>query len=112
MTTLTTQPEAQGGYFGSLAADLLGLAREAVTRGGVRVYVKTNLGPEFPVSGGGGGGLGDLLGLKAGVVVRDKAGAKLASYGGYPATDPMRAAVLWGSVALVAFLLVRGVLKR
>jgi hypothetical protein len=104
--------EAAGGYFGQLGADLLGIAREAVSSGGVRVYVKTNLGPEVRVSGSDGRGLADALGIRAAVVVRDRDGRKIAGYGEYPATDPLRAGALWGAVALAVYLLLRGVLKR
>lgn len=99
-------------YWQGLSESVSALARDAVSSGGVRVYVKTNFGPEFPVSGGDGPGLAELVGLKAGVVVRDRRGAKLASYGGYPPTDPARVALLLALAGLLGFVLIRGVFKR
>jgi hypothetical protein len=98
-------------YLAALGADLGELARDAFRSGGVRVFVKTNLGPEFPVSGGG-GGLADALGLQAGVVLRDRQGNRIASYGGYPPTDPFRVALLVAAAGALGFLLLRGVLRR
>jgi hypothetical protein len=109
-------------YFAGLLDRALGLARDYVGDG-VRVSVKTNFGPELPVaraqlsSGGGAGGEGSpggisgLLGVKAAVIVRNKDGEILATYGEVPKTEPWRALVAILLVAGVGFLIVRGALK-
>lgn len=104
--------------------DILGIARSYVAGGGVRVSVKTNFGPELPVyagqldrgggaSGGQGGGfsISRLVGLKAAVIVRDGRGATIATYGDYPATEPLRAVLALLALGALGFVLVRGVLK-
>lgn len=103
--------------------DVLGIARSYVAGGGVRVAVKTNFGPELPVyagelsrsggasSGGQGGALSRLVGLKAAVIVRDGRGATLATYGDYPATEPLRAVLALLALGALGFILVRGVLR-
>lgn len=109
------------------ADEVLGIADDYVRSGGVRINVKTNLGPEFTVatssitsgggatgSGGGGSssdGLLGLLGVRAAVIVRDRSGHRLATYGEVPATQPWRVAALVGVVALVTVLIVRGAIK-
>lgn len=88
------------------------LAGELLESGGVQVWVKTNLGPPLRVAGGAGGGLADALGLKAAVLVTDRQGRKLASYGTPPPTEPMRVALLIAVAGVLGFLLLRGGLKR
>lgn len=102
---------ARVSFLDELAGELGSVAREAVASGGVRVFVKTNLGPELAVTGGG-SGLFDALGIKAGVIVRDKHGNTLASHGGYPATDPLKVALLVAVAGALGFILLRGVLRR
>lgn len=101
-------------YLESLGSQLGALAGDIVRSGGVRVYVKTNLGPEVAVTGTGNAqrGLLDLLGLKAAVVVRDRDGRRIAGYGDPPATDPFRVALLVTVAGALGFVLLRGVLKR
>lgn len=107
---------------GDALDDILGIARSYVAGGGVRVSVKTNFGPELSVyagelsrgaSGGQGGGfsLSRLVGLKAAVIVRDGRGATIATYGDYPATEPLRAVLALLALGALGFVLVRGVLK-
>jgi len=107
------------------ADELVGIAGDYVRSGGIQVAVKTNLGPEFTVAtssmrsgggsgqggGSGGGGLLSLLGVRASVVVRDKSGNRIATYGEYPQTSYIRAAVAAGLVAVVAGVFVRGLMK-
>lgn len=93
--------------------DQLGeLAGELLESGGVQVWVKTNLGPPWRVSGGEGGGLAELLGLKAAVLVTDRSGRRLASYGTPPPTEPLKVALLVAVAGALGFLLLRGGLKR
>jgi hypothetical protein len=98
---------------------VIGLAGDVAGGGSVRVSVKTNLGPELEVatvdlgsSGGGGGqstgGLSSLFGVKAAVILRNDAGATLATFGEPPATEPLRLALLAGVALLVLVLAVRG----
>jgi len=90
---------------------------------GVVVEVKTNYGPAIPIytgsSGdagapaGGGNPLWRLIGLKAGVVVRDRRnGNVLASYGGQPATDPVRVSIAASLLAVGVLVAVRAIVKR
>lgn len=94
--------------------DLGELASDALSSSSVRVAVKTNLGPEFEVAGGesDGGGLARALGIKAAVIVRDRSGRELFRYGDPPPTNPALVVVLLAVVAVLGFVLVRGVLKR
>lgn len=105
-----------------LVDGLLGLAGDYL-RGGLRVSVKTNYTPEIPVAGvalerGGSSSssagrslLGELLGVKAAVIVRNAQGAVVTTIGEPPATSAWRAALALGLLAGVCFLLVRGALK-
>lgn len=79
----------------------------------VRAYIKTNLGPPIPIytgASGDGGGLLDLLGIKAGLIVTDGQGRTLATYGEPAETDPVRAAVLLLALGVSVFVLSRGIL--
>lgn len=104
-------PEARD-YLGNLLGEVSGIAADYVRTGGVRVSVKTNLGPEIPVYSGSGGSGSNLLGIKAGVIVRNRDGGVIATYGDPPATDPIRVAMLVLVVTLLGIALVRGVLPR
>lgn len=86
------------------------IAGQALTGGGVRVAVKTNLGPEFEV--GEGAGLTRALGIRAAVIVRDRRGRLLFTHGDPPPTNPLLVAVLAAAIALLAFTLLRGLVKR
>lgn len=112
-------------YFASLASDVVDIAGDYL-RSGVRVSVKTNYGPELPIfsgsaeggsgsSGGGRGGfgLGKLIGFKAAVIVRNRDGHVIATYGGTPpATEPVRLVGLLVVLGAIGFVLVRGVWPR
>lgn len=111
------------GTWEQFADGVLDLAGDYVRSGGVSIAVKTNYGPEVklasssiapsgaPGGGGGGGGVLDLLGVRAAVVVRDRDGKRLASYGDYPPTEPLRVLGLVVVVALLGVVLVRGVMR-
>ena len=100
-------------YFQTIAEEVIDLAGDYVRGGGLRVSVKTNLGPELPVyNGGSSGGLIDLLGIKAGVIVRGKDGGVIASYGDPPPTEPIKVVLLALVVGLIGIALIRGVLPR
>lgn len=86
------------------------LAGQAL-RGGLKVSVKTNLGPELAVSGQG-RGLAEALGIKAAVIVRDRDGRQLVTYGTPPATEPLRVALLAIIAGALGWLFIRGVLRR
>jgi len=118
-----------GEAFQRFADELLGVADDYVKSGGIRVGIKTNLGPEITVatssvvsSGGSQGsgsagssrseGLLGLLGVRAAVIVRDRKGNRLATYGDVPDTEMWRVAVFVGAAALLTFLMMRGILKR
>lgn len=95
-----------GAWFGELG-DIAGAALQG---GGLRVAVKTNLGPEFQV--GEGSGFAKALGIQAAVIVRDRQGSVLFTHGTPPPTNPALVAAFAAAAALLGYLLVRGVLKR
>jgi hypothetical protein len=107
-------------YLQDLFSGVLDIAGDYV-RSGIRVSVKTNLGPEIPIysgglqgadgSGSGGGGLGGLLGIKAAVVVRDASGNTISTIGQVPATDPVRAILAALVLAGLVFVIYRGVTR-
>lgn len=116
------EPGASSGWQ-DLLGGLVGVAREYVADG-VRVSIKTNYTPEIPVAtaelvaGDRGGGavarrsvLGELLGVKAAVIVRNQRGDIISTFGQAPKTDPVRVIVALALVGGVLFLLVRGALK-
>lgn len=97
--------------------DLLGdvgkLAGEALEAGTVRVFVKTNLGPEFELSPRGqGGGILRALGVRGAVLVRDRAGRPLFAYGAPPPTSPFLVVAFAGLVLVISWAVVRGFVKR
>ena len=76
---------------GSFLDELTEIAGEYVRQGGVLAFVKTNLGPEIPIYSGtptGERGLLDALGIQAALIIRNRDGRVLASYGDPPATNP------------------------
>lgn len=96
--------------------DLQGLLSGYLEGGGLRVYVKTNYGPEIPIyaggkSDGGGSVVGDLVGVRAQVIVRDAKGKTIKTIGDPAPTDPIRVTVLLAILGLVGFVVVRGVIK-
>ena len=96
-------------FFQDVLTDITGLARDFVSSGGLRVSVKTNLGPEIPVfTGQGQGGLAELIGFEAGVIVRDREGNLVTTYGNPPATDYVKAAILAGASLAIIVILIRG----
>jgi hypothetical protein len=56
---------------------------------------------------GGGLGLASKLGIRGGVVVRNKAGKVLAKFGNPAAFDPLRAALVVGGASLAVWLVWR-----
>lgn len=98
---------------GTYLDQLTALARAKVTGAGVRVYLKTNLGPAVPLYTGSTGepGLLSSLGVKGGVIVTDAQGNTLARYGEPVATDPLKAGLILGALGLVGFIVLRGILK-
>lgn len=113
------------GTWEQFADGVLGLAGDYVRSGGVSIAVKTNFGPEIKLAsssiapsgapggggGDGGGGVLDLLGVRAAVVVRDRSGKRIAGYGDYPATEPLRVVGLVVVVALIGVVFVRGLTR-
>ena len=92
--------------------DLRGLATEYVQSGGVQVFVKTNYGPEIPVYTGadksGQPGIGDLLGVKAQVIVKKKSGKVVQTYGEPAPTEPLKVTAVLAVVAVLGIVIVRG----
>lgn len=98
----------------SFSDELFDIAGSYVRQGGVRVSVKTNLGPELPIfSGTGeGGGLASKLGLKAGVIVRSQDGSTIATYGDPAPTEPIKVIALAIVLGVIGIVLIRGVLPK
>lgn len=108
MTIVKPQP-----YIADVLDQVIDLAGDYVNSGGLRVSVKTNLGPAIPVySGQRQGGLAAMLGLKAGVIVTDRNGKEVARYGAPPPTEPIKVILVAVLVGLLGLALVRGVLPR
>lgn len=102
-------------YLERLKDEALSIGRAAVDTGGVRVSIKTNLGPEIPVSLGGSqaeGEGGGLLGFKAAVIIRDRKGQTVARYGKVPETEPFKVILLLAPLAILGLVLVRGLMPR
>ena len=99
--------------------DLKELVTGYVEGGGLRVYVKTNYGPEIPLYTGKGkdapagpdfgigGAVNKLIGFQAQVIVRDKNGKVLTKYGPDSPTDWVRVSVLLALLAGAGFLVLR-----
>lgn len=102
--------------------DLQQLVTGYVEGGGLRVYLKTNYGPEIPLYTGKSKDSGSSLpsvdlgisdaiaraiGFKAQVIVRDAKGKTIAKYGPESPTDWVRVAVALSLLGLVGFLIVR-----
>ena len=95
--------------------DLQGLLTRYLEGGGLQAYVKTNYGPEIPIytggkSDGGGSVVGDLIGVRAQLIIRDAKGKTIKTLGDPAPTDPVRVAVLLALLALLGFVVVRGAL--
>lgn len=75
-------------------------------RAGLKVYVKTNLGPEILVHDAAAPSSRGII--QAGAVVRDSTGRELARIGDYPATNRTLAAGIIAAAVLVAYLIGRG----
>ncbi len=95
------------------AAELLSLGREYATGGSVQVHLKTNLGPAIPIYTGTSSepSILDTLGLRAGLIVTDRNGKPVTTYGDPAPTDPLLFGLLVLSGLSLAGLLLRGVWK-
>ncbi len=97
----------------SFIDDLLGIGREALRDGlsGSTVSVKTNYGPEFRIKTEGESG-SDLLGIRAGLIIRNRNGQVIETVGDPAPTDPLKFGALVIVVVGVGFVLFRGLLPR
>lgn len=79
--------------------------------GGLRVGVKTNLGPEFTVWDGKSksGGIAQMLGIKGAIIVRDANGKVLLVQGEPPETNVLLAGLYLAGAAYLGYLLWRGI---
>lgn len=84
--------------------------------GGLRVSVKTNLGPEFDVWDGSAsnrtGSLAQALGIRGAIIVRDRAGKVIMVHGEPPETNLILAGALLAGASYLAYLLWRGATRR
>jgi hypothetical protein len=101
-----------------IARDLIGVigrvTGSAIQSSGVRVSVKTNLGPEFTVWDGpakAGAGLAQSIGIRGAVIVRDAQGNVLFTHGEPPETNLLLSAIFFSVAAYIGFLIWRGATK-
>lgn len=95
----------------SLLDDLKAAATSAAENRGIRVLVKTNLGPAIPIYNSDSPSSGGPSLVKAGVIVTDRSGKELATYGGRPKTDWLMVSGIVLMVASAGVLMVRGLRK-
>lgn len=88
-------------------------ARDSVASTGVKVYIKTDLGPELQVfdSDAPAGKSGGALPIRYAVRVTDRNGVELANYGEYPKTSLIKAALVWGALGAGVYLILAGALR-
>ena len=96
----------------SFVDELLGITRTALAEGleGSTVSVKTNYTPEIKFRTDGEGS--NILGVRAGLIIRNRNGRILETVGDPAPTDPLKFGALVLSVSLVGFVLIRGLRKR
>lgn len=94
-------------------AELQAAAMGKVTGGDYKAYIKTNLGPAIPVYTGASDGpsLLDTLGITGGLVVTDKAGRVVTSFGKPSPTDPLKALFFWAALGGLLAVFGRGLIK-
>lgn len=82
--------------------------------GGLRVSVKTNLGPEFDVWDGRSktGSLAQLLGIRGAIIVRDRDGKPIFVQGEPPATNWILTALYGAGIAYLGYLIWRGATRK
>ena len=102
---------ARDPFWQDLVEDAADIAGDYLRSGGIRVNVKTNLGPELTVYDGKPkrGGLGSFV--RAQVIVRQADGDAIATYGEPAPTEPLKVIALVAAVSLIGLVLIRGVLK-
>lgn len=102
-------------FLDDVREQLTGAVTDYVQGGNVKLSVKTNYGPEIPLytgSDGGqaeGGGFADLVGIKAQIIVRDKDGKVITTYGEPAPTEPLKAAALGLAVGTLVWVLWRAI---
>lgn len=94
--------------------DVKEVLTDYVKGGNVQAFVKTNYGPEIPIYTGSdgqasGGGVGDIIGLKAQIIIRDKSGKVISTYGEPAPTEPLKVAMLGMVVGTLAWVLWRAI---
>jgi len=94
-------------------ATLQNAALQKLGGGDYKVYAKTNIGPAFPVYTGPstGKGLLSALGITGGIVITDKAGNVITTFGDPAPTNWLKAALVWGVAGYVLATLGRGLIK-
>lgn len=91
----------------------LGAAARGAAQGrGVRVLIKTNLGPAFTVYDHDDPGADGPGFLKAGVMIQDRNGQPIGKLGTIPQTDWLVLGAILAVVGAGVFLMVRGVVKK
>lgn len=100
----------------SILDDVKELVVDSYERRGVKVYVKTDIGPEIkvfdsdaPVNKDGSDTSSDSQLIKYGVIVRDRKGKRIGSYGKYPDTNPIKLLIIAGVVGTGLFITLKGI---
>ncbi len=112
---------AKDALFGILQDEAEDYAKGYLEEKDLRVTVKTNYGPAYSFSAidnseteqasGVTDRLLELIGFRASVLVTDRSGAVVASYGDPAPTEPKRQAAAAGAVLLIGFIFMRGLTK-
>lgn len=98
-------------YLTRVATELGSIVGEAAAQN-FAVAVKTNIAPELTIyRPSSGPSLLEFLGIEYAIVVRDKQGRVVATYGEPPATDPVIAAA-FAAVLVIGALAVVRVIRR
>lgn len=90
--------------------ELKNLAGDYAASGNVQLFVKTNFGPEIPIFTGsdddGSKSVSDIIGLKAQVIVKNKNGETIKTFGEPAPTEPLKAAALIAVLIAIVYLVV------
>lgn len=101
-------------FLDDVREQLTGAVSDYVQGGNVNLFLKTNFGPEVPLYTGSdgsesGGGLADLVGLKAQIIIKDKNGKTITTYGEPAPTEPLKAAALGLAAGMLLWFVWRAI---
>lgn len=91
---------------------LQGYAVDAIEAKGVKVFLKTDIGPEIQVyDSDAPASNGEGLPIKYAVRVTDRNGKAITQYGEPPATDTIKASIIWGGMGFAMYIMLSGVAR-